>query len=121
MANGFLLQQWQLLAGKVETCKLNFKEGCWYFITTHGRNECKCHGFYQNHGNLKRDQVVEHPWNYGGSKLISGMLYFWGIRDSGSIGVEGHPCSPNYVAKDKEGNVSLAMRTWACSGNAREK
>jgi hypothetical protein len=28
MANGFLLQQWQLLAGKVETCKLNFKEGC---------------------------------------------------------------------------------------------
>ncbi len=79
--------------------------------TTHGAEMCGMGAlvetikFYENH------DVVSHLWNYG-SKLLTGMNEI-----AKEIGIEdnfiacGIPCSPNYVTKDAEGNISMAFRT----------
>lgn len=113
MANGFAVAA---LAGKREIMQIGgiLEEGAeriFLTSTTHGAEMSALGAFIKTMEILKRDQVVEHFWNYG-NKLISGINTIskeLGIQDQ--FYVEGYPCSPNYVAKDKEGNVSLAMRT----------
>lgn len=113
MANGFAVAA---LAGKREIMQIGgiLEEGAeriFLTSTTHGAEMSALGAFIKTMEILKRDQVVEHFWSYG-NKLISGINSIskeLGIQDQ--FFVEGYPCSPNYVAKDKEGNVSLAMRT----------
>jgi len=113
MANGFAVAA---LAGKREIMQIGgiLEEGAeriFLTSTTHGAEMSALGAFIKTMEILKRDQVVEHFWNYG-TKLIDGINNIskdLGIRDQ--FYVEGYPCSPNYIAKDKDSNVSLAMRT----------
>jgi glutamate-1-semialdehyde 2,1-aminomutase len=113
MANGFAVAA---LAGKREIMQIGgiLEEGAeriFLTSTTHGAEMSALGAFIKTMEILKRDKVVEHFWNFG-DKLVSGINSIsneLGIQDQ--FYVEGYPCSPNYIAKDKEGNVSLAMRT----------
>lgn len=113
MANGFAVAA---LAGKREIMQIGgiLEEGAeriFLTSTTHGAEMSALGAFIKTMEILKRDQVVEHFWNYG-NKLISGINTIskeLGIQEQ--FYVEGYPCSPNYATKDKDGNVSLAMRT----------
>lgn len=113
MANGFAVAA---LAGKREIMKIGgiLDEGAeriFLTSTTHGAEMSALGAFIKTMEILKRDQVVDHFWSYG-NKLVNGMNKIskdLGIQNQ--FYVEGYPCSPNYVAKDKEGNVSLALRT----------
>jgi glutamate-1-semialdehyde 2,1-aminomutase len=60
---------------------------------------------------MKRERVVEHFWNFG-ARLVNGLNDIakeMGIEKH--FYAEGFPCSPNYITKDKDGSVSLALRT----------
>ncbi|SHG27186.1 glutamate-1-semialdehyde 2,1-aminomutase [Flavobacterium segetis] len=113
MANGFAVAA---LAGKKEIMQIGGildegSERIFLTSTTHGAEMSALGAFIKTMELLKRDKVVDHFWNYG-NKLVSGMNDISksiGIQDQ--FYVEGYPCSPNYVAKDKDGNVSLALRT----------
>lgn len=113
MANGFAVAA---LAGKREIMQIGgiLEEGAeriFLTSTTHGAEMSALGAFIKTMEILKRDLVVDHFWNYG-NKLVTGINNIskdLGIDDQ--FYLEGYPCSPNYVAKDNEGNVSLAFRT----------
>jgi len=113
MANGFAVAA---LAGKREIMQVGgiLEEGAervFLTSTTHGAEMSALGAFIKTMEILQRDLVVDHFWKYG-TKLLEGMNTIskdLGIQDH--FYVEGYPCSPNYVTKDKDGNVSLAMRT----------
>jgi glutamate-1-semialdehyde 2,1-aminomutase len=113
MANGFAVAA---LAGKREIMKLGgiLEEGAeriFLTSTTHGAEMSALGAFIKTMEILKRDRVVEHFWEYG-TKLVGGLNDIakeMGIEKH--FYAEGFPCSPNYITKDKEGNVSLALRT----------
>lgn len=113
MANGFAVAA---LAGKREIMGIAgiLEEGAeriFLTSTTHGAEMSALGAFIKTMEILKRDRVVDHFWDFG-NKLITGINSIsteLGIQNE--FYVEGYACSPNYVAKDKEGNVSLAMRT----------
>jgi len=113
MANGFALAA---LGGKREIMRIGgiLDEGAeriFLTSTTHGAEMSALGAFIKTIEILKRDHVVEHFWGYG-KKLMDGMNDIakdLGISDYFSV--EGYPCSPNYYTKDKDGNLSLAMRT----------
>jgi glutamate-1-semialdehyde 2,1-aminomutase len=113
MANGFAVAA---LAGKRKIMDLGgiLDEGAeriFLTSTTHGAEMSALGAFIKTIEIMKRDNVINHYWQFG-RKLISGMnelarkyqidQYFF---------VEGYPCSPNYVTKDKKGVSSLAFRT----------
>lgn len=113
MANGFAVA---VLAGKREIMQIGgiLEEGAeriFLTSTTHGAEMSALGAFIKTMEILKRDNVVEHFWKYGKQLTdgINSIATDLGIQDQ--FFVEGFACSPNYVAKDKEGNVSLAMRT----------
>lgn len=113
MANGFAVAA---LAGKRHIMEIGgiINEGAeriFLTSTTHGAEMSALGAFIKTTEILKRDKVVEHFWSYGqqlkdGINTIAAEM---GIADN--FYVEGYPCSPNYVAKDSTGAVSLAMRT----------
>lgn len=113
MANGFAVAA---LGGKRDVMKLGGileegKERIFLTSTTHGAEMSALGAFIKTMEILKRNKVVAHFWDYG-NKLISGMNEVsknLGIQDQ--FYVEGYPCSPNYITKDNEGNLSLALRT----------
>ena len=113
MANGFAVAA---LAGKREIMEIGGinKEGTervFLTSTTHGAEMSSLGAFIKTMEILKRDNVVDHLWSYG-DKLISGMNGIakdLGIEDY--FTAEGYGCSPAYFTKDKDKNVSLAMRT----------
>jgi glutamate-1-semialdehyde 2,1-aminomutase len=113
MANG---QAVAVLGGKAEIMKLGGildegSERVFLTSTTHGAEMSALGAFIKTIEIMKRDNVIEHYWNYG-EKLTNGMnelsrkhsleKFFY---------VEGYPCSPNYITKDIEGSISLAFRT----------
>ena len=113
MANG---QAVAALGGKSKIMKLGGileegKERVFLTSTTHGAEMSALGAFIKTVEIMKRDNVIEHYWNYG-NKLVSGMNQIsidLGIEKF--FYVEGYSCSPNYITKDKEGKVSLAFRT----------
>lgn len=113
MANGFAVAA---LGGKREIMEWGgiLKEGqerVFLTSTTHGAEMSGLGAFIKTVEILKRDQVVDHFWNYG-EKLINGLNEISsGLGISKQFYVEGYPCSPQYVTKDVEGNISLALRT----------
>ena len=113
MANG---QAVAALCGKSEIMKLGgiLEEGServFLTSTTHGAEMSALGAFIKTIEIMKREKVVNHYWNYG-KKLISGMNQIASdLQIQNFFYVEGYPCSPNYITKDKDGLVSLAFRT----------
>src|SRR5262249_50053069 len=80
--------------------------------TTHGAEMSALGAFIKTMEILEREKVVAHFWKYG-SDLVDGMNDIAkesGIQDY--FYAEGFACSPNYITKDKQGNASLALRTF---------
>lgn len=113
MANG---QAVAALCGKSEIMKLGGileegKERVFLTSTTHGAEMSALGAFIKTIEIMKRENVVNHYWNYG-NKLISGMNQIaMELKIQDFFYIEGYPCSPNYITKDKDGVVSLAFRT----------
>lgn len=113
MANGFAVAA---LGGKREFMSIGGildegKERIFLTSTTHGAEMSALGAFKKTIEILQRDSVIDHFWNYG-DKLINGMN---AIASDQGIGdyffVEGYPCSPNFITRDKECQSSMAMRT----------
>lgn len=113
MANGFAVAA---LCGKREIMKIGgiLDEGAervFLTSTTHGAEMSALGAFIKTMEILQRDNVVEHFWSYG-QKLVNGMN---GIAKNLALedyfSVEGYACSPNYITKDADKNISLPFRT----------
>jgi glutamate-1-semialdehyde 2,1-aminomutase len=113
MANGFAVAA---LTGKREIMQLGgiLKEGkerIFLTSTTHGAEMSGLGAFIKTIDILKRDQVIDHIWEYG-KKLMDEMnsiAYDFGISEY--FHVEGYPCSPNYIVKDTNLINSFEFRT----------
>jgi glutamate-1-semialdehyde 2,1-aminomutase len=113
MANGFAVAA---LGGKREIMELGsiLNEGherVFLTSTTHGAEMSALGAFIKTIEILKRENVVQHFWDYG-TKL---MNYTNSLAKE--LNIENHfemmgiPCSPNYITKDLDANISLAYRT----------
>lgn len=113
MANGFSVAA---LGGKREIMNVGgiLDEGVerlFLISTTHGAEMCGLGAFVETIKFYKEHNVTEHLWSYG-EKLINGMNAI-----AKELGIEkefeacGVACSPYYATRDKDGNVSLALRT----------
>ena len=113
MANGFAVAA---LGGKREVMKLGGieelgAERIFLTSTTHGAEMSALGAFIKTVEIIKRDNVIEHYWNYG-NKLMEGLNQIAkDLEINEYFYVEGYPCSPAYVTKDKTGNVSMSFRT----------
>ena len=113
MANGFSVAA---VGGKREFMnvggiKEEGAERTFLVSRTHGAEMCGMGAFIETVKFYKEHAVVEHLWKYG-QRLIDLMN-----RVAKEVGVEknfeanGVPCSPGYVTKDQNGNVSMGLRT----------
>jgi glutamate-1-semialdehyde 2,1-aminomutase len=113
MANGFAVAA---LGGKRDIMSLGGIENegaerIFLTSTTHGAEMSALGAFIKTVEILKRDNVIDHYWAYG-TALMNGLNELAkqkGLQDF--FYLEGYPCSPNYVTKDKEKKPSLAFRT----------
>jgi glutamate-1-semialdehyde 2,1-aminomutase len=113
MANGMAVAA---LGGKSRIMKLGgiLEEGServFLTSTTHGAEMSALGAFIKTVEIMKRDNVINHYWQYG-EKLINGINHLsekYGLKDL--FYIEGYPCSPSYITKDKNGETSLAFRT----------
>jgi glutamate-1-semialdehyde 2,1-aminomutase len=113
MANGFSVAA---LAGKREIMSLGGidREGMertFLVSTTHGAEMCGMGALVKTIQVYKDLKVTDHLWEYGkGLKDgLNAIAKEFGIADK--FYVEGYPCSPNYITKDKDGQASLGLRT----------
>lgn len=113
MANGFAVAA---LGGKREIMELGGirnegQERIFLTSTTHGAEMSALGAFIKTIEILERENVVEHFWTYGTKLMqeINKISEELGILDYYYF--EGYPCSPNFVCKDKNGQVSMAYRT----------
>jgi glutamate-1-semialdehyde 2,1-aminomutase len=113
MANGFSVAA---LCGKTEFMKIGSintlgAERVFLNSTTHGAEMCGLGAFVKTVEIYQRDNVIDHLWQYGG-QLIDGLN-----QQAREVGVaeyfeaSGIPCSPQYVTKDADGQISLPLRT----------
>lgn len=113
MANGFAVAA---LGGKRDIMNIGGilkenQERVFLTSTTHGAEMSSLGAFIKTVEILKRENVIQHIWDYG-TKLMKGLNEI--SRDLGIADhffVEGYPCSPSYVTKDEELNISLPFRT----------
>lgn len=113
MANGFAVAA---LGGKRDIMNIGGileegKERVFLTSTTHGAEMSALGAFIKTVEILKRDNVVQHFWDFG-NQLKFGMNNIaksLGIENN--FYVEGYACSPNYVVKNADQNVSLPLRT----------
>jgi len=113
MANGFSVAA---LTGKREIMELGGikeegRERVFLVSTTHGAEMSSLGAFVKTVECYKELKVIDHLWDYG-KKMINGMNDI-----SKEIGIEnyfemeGFPCSPNFITRDKSNVNSLAYRT----------
>ena len=113
MANGFSVAA---LGGKREIMNIGGileegKERLFLISTTHGAEMCGLGALVETIKFYKEHNVIGHLWSYG-EKLINGMNAI-----AKELGIEkefeacGVPCSPGYATRDRQGNVSLPLRT----------
>lgn len=112
MANGFSVAA---LGGKKEIMELgglkHDKERVFLMSTTHGGEMCSLGALRATISFYKANDVVGHLWRIG-KQLIDGLnqaALLHGIEKY--FVAEGTPCSPSFVCKDIEGNISLPLRT----------
>jgi len=112
MANGFSVAA---LGGKREIMELgglfSDKERVFLISTTHGAEMCGLGAFVETLKVYKELDVISRIWQ-SGRMLVDGanaMAKDMGIGDYFEfIGV---PCSPNFITKDKAGQISMEFRT----------
>jgi glutamate-1-semialdehyde 2,1-aminomutase len=113
MANGFSVAA---IAGKREIMELGSiefegRERLFLLSTTHGAEMAGMGAFVASVTFYKRHNVIEHLWEYG--NMLIDMIN----QIASSLGIEkyfqamGVPCSPYYQTFDRDGEISLAMRT----------
>ncbi|TGU70598.1 glutamate-1-semialdehyde 2,1-aminomutase [Geomonas terrae] len=112
MANGFSVAA---LGGKREIMELgglkHQGERVFLISTTHGAEMCGLGALVETIKVYKELDVVGQLWKTG-SALMEGMNAI-----AGELGIAdyfkfvGVPCSPNFITKDRSGEVSLAFRT----------
>jgi glutamate-1-semialdehyde 2,1-aminomutase len=113
MANGFAVAA---LGGKREIMKLGSitDEGAdrvFLTSTTHGAEMSALGAFIKTAEIIQRDNVIDHFWK-AGTQLKDGINRIAeDLHINDFFFVEGYPCSPNYITKDRTGNTSLAFRT----------
>lgn len=112
MANGFSVAA---LGGKREVMELggidHASERVFLISTTHGGEMCGLGAFLETIKVYEEEKVTDHLWKIG-DMLIKGMNDIsteLGIIDQ--MKFNGCGCSPNFATYDKNGNVSLEMRT----------
>ena len=113
MANGFSLAA---LAGKKEIMSLGgikaeSQERVFLLSSTHGAEMSSLGAFVETVNIYKTQNVIEHFWKYG-QRLINDMNAIAqknGILDYFNFG--GAACSPGFVTKNKNNEVSLPLRT----------
>lgn len=113
MANGFAVAA---LGGKREFMELGGinKEGrerVFLTSTTHGAEMSGLGAFSKTLEILERDMVVDHFWSFGNKLKNSFNEISKSLNLQNNFYCEGYACSPNYVVKDGNGNVSLELRT----------
>ena len=89
--------------------------------TTHGAEMSSLGAFIKTIEILKRDNVIQHIWDYG-SNLIqeaNSLSEKYGL--SKNIIFNGLGCSPNYLVMDDQGNASLSLRTLFLQEMMKEK
>lgn len=113
MANGYSVAA---LAGKREIMDLGGiktpgQERVFLMSSTHGAEMSSLGAFVASLKIYERDAVISHLWKYG-NKLKAGMNAIAGeLGISEFIGLDGVDCSPGYFTRDKNGQVSLELRT----------
>ena len=112
MANGFSVAA---LGGKKEIMELgginHSGERVFLLSSTHGAEMCSLGAFIETTKQYKKIDAVSQI-KESGNKIINGMNSISeDIGLSDYFKVIGTPYSPNYITKDKEGNVSAEFRT----------
>ena len=113
MANGFSVAA---LCGKREFMRIGGikelgAERVFLTSTTHGAEMCGLGALVETIKFYKENKVVDHLWNYG-RKLVSEMnAIAKELQISDYFAATGIECSPNYITKDTNKEVSLAFRT----------
>jgi glutamate-1-semialdehyde 2,1-aminomutase len=123
MANGFSVAA---LAGKKEIMELGgiTEEGMertFSISTTHGAEMCGLGAFIKCVELYQTLPVIDHLWKFG-AQLIDGMNSI--AKENGiekQFYFEGFPCSPNYVTKNQDSNLSLEFRTLFSQEMIKEK
>lgn len=113
MANGFSVAA---IAGRREIMQMGSivpdgMERTFLLSSTHGAEMSSLGAFIKTIEIYKRDNVIDKLWNYG-HKLVKGINelsrqhklidYFY---------VDGYACSPIYITKGSEGQISLKFKT----------
>lgn len=113
MANGFSVS---CVGGRRDimqlgSIELEGQERVFLLSTTHGAEMAGLGAFVATMGFMRREGVVEHLWEYGGSLLamMRRQAEAHGVAHSFVAG--GIPCSPYYATLDERGVGSLALRT----------
>lgn len=112
MANGFSVAA---LGGKKEIMQLGGleagKERVFLISTTHGAEMSSLGAFVENMNVYQEMNVIEQIWK-SGKQIVKGLNSIakeYGIENY--FGITGAACSPNYFAKNKQGNDSFEFRT----------
>jgi glutamate-1-semialdehyde 2,1-aminomutase len=113
MANGWSVSA---VAGRRDIMRLGgiLDEGAervFLLSTTHGGEMSGLGAFLQTVEEYRRTDVIAHLWSYG-RRLVDGMNA--AARDAGVekyFSAEGFACSPYYVTRDHDGQISLPLRT----------
>ena len=113
MANGYSVA---CVAGRREIMELGSidldgRERVFLLSTTHGAEMAGLGAFISTVDFMQNNSVVEHLWGYGNQliRLIKEQSIEHGISDSFKVG--GTACSPWYQTIDKNGDMSLGLRT----------
>ena len=113
MANGFSVS---CVAGKRKIMELGSieklgQERTFLLSTTHGAEMCGLGAFVETVKFMKNNSVIEHMWKYGYDlkKLMNNLADDFDLGKN--IIAEGPSCSPIYIVRDNNGNISLPLRT----------
>lgn len=113
MANGFSVAA---VAGRREIMELGsvdrpHQERVFLLSTTHGGEMGGLGAFIETVAMLREENVIDHLWSYGArlSEGLTGLARAIGIGDC--FVMSGFPCSPYYTIRDRDGAVSLPLRT----------
>ena len=113
MANGFSVA---CVGGRREIMELGSiefsgRERVFLLSTTHGAEMSGLGAFVATINYMSREDVVGHLWSYGRKliDLINAKAREFGIESYFSAA--GIPCSPYFITLDRDGQVSLEMRT----------
>jgi len=113
VANGFSLS---VLAGKREFMSAGGirEEGAertFLLSTTHGAEMPPLAAFMATLAVYRESEVIGHLWRYGARLMDEGRAIARDLGIDKCFTLEGYAVSPNYVLRDREGNVSLPLRT----------